>query len=440
MIGALRVIDLVCALVLALQAGSERTERVREALQAWFAAQRALPANGQMVEVDRLRGAALYRWPTGPTGEQWLRDMDIQRQVFAGCFRYPLPPRVVSELADARVRVPDSYDPARPTPTIVQVRPRGGSSAARRFGADAAVGDALVISVTPLDLQVVAQRRPLTSARVVGAAVARQALAYAPGAVVGRLWALGMGEVDDELVQQGLFSMLGILQRHYNVDRDRLIVDAASGACRPILRAATSAPDRFAGVILRAPQATQDIAVDNLAKVGVLVLRRPGGGSAVPGLERAFAAVADSRCEVYDVDALDGQQLGRWCVEQRRELMRRDVRLVMRPDGQVDGFWVSDISGDPGGNGVEGPAWIAVSADRQAARITVQTRRIERFSLLLNDELVDLDREFSLVINGVEVAMRRARSVSFLCDTVLERFDPGFLFTAAVRIDVPRRG
>ncbi len=430
----------LCALALIAQSDADDLRRLRADVQAWFAAHHAATAPEAAPEVDRLRAQVSRDWPRGQRGQQWLRNLSQQQALFAGCFQYSSPPSSVSALPGVSVRVPASYDALRPIPAIVQVWPRTGTAAAaRRYGVTVSSDEAIVIEVTPYELQSMARPRPPTAAQTLGAAAVRDAMTVATGALGGRLWAYAEGEVDDDLVQRGLFALLGVVQRHYNIDRERVIMDAAGAACRPVLRAAMSAPDRFAGVILRAPRATQDIPVDNLAGIPVLLLRRPGNGSEVTSLQKAFA-ITDGQCDVYDVGAVDTEQLTTWCGERRRELLRKHVRLIMRPDGIVDGYWVSVVSADLGTSSLDGLAYIDVVADRAVGRITVQTHRIERFSLLLNDALIDLDRKFELRVNGVQISMRRSRSLSFLCDTVLQRFDPGFLFTTAISIEVPRRG
>jgi hypothetical protein len=308
---------------------------------------------------------------------------------------------------------------------------------------------AIVVPTTPRRLQALVHSRRQTTAQALAVIIARAAFQTEAAALTGRLWAaLADDEViDDELVQRGLFYLLGVLQRHYNVDRDRVIVDAAGGACGVVLRAATTAPDRFAGLVLRAPQIAPDaldtLPLENLDGVDVLVLRGSASlatDAAADQLATALAGARGGRFDVRELRAADAPQLDAWCAACRREPLPKRVRLVMRGDGVVDGYWVTDISADVGGITRDDLARIEVVADRERGRITVRTRGIERFSLLLNDALIDLDRAFVLSINDVEVSMRRSRSLMFVCDSVVERFDPAFLFTAAVTIDVPRQG
>src|SRR5262249_7163360 len=52
-----------------------------------------------------------------------------------------------------------------------------------------------------------------------------------------------------------LLQSIGVTQREYNIDRSRLVLDVGKGATPYALRAMTYFPHRFAGVILRHPDA-----------------------------------------------------------------------------------------------------------------------------------------------------------------------------------------
>ena len=71
---------------------------------------------------------------------------------------------------------------------------------------------------------------------------------------------------------------------------------------------------------------------------------------------------------------------------------------------------------------------LEVKADREANRVTVDAIGIERFELLLNDDLVDLDKEFTVVVNGKAKVEKRTRSFMDLKDRVVRRNDWDYLF------------
>lgn len=419
-------------------AGDDRLARVRDALRIWYAAERAGEPAGLdgLAEQHRLR--VLRLWPAHAAGDAWLRDADLLRRLFAGCFAYgAFEPAMFAELAGVEVQVPPGYDPATPWPTTVEVRPRLRDE--RRAGRGPA-GGGIVVRTTPGRLQALLRPPRRTSLGQFGLALARLLAATPAHSLALALATAGQGPLDDEVVQRGLFFTIGVIQRRLNVDRDRLYLEGAGAACDTVLRAATAAPDRFAAVVLRSPSAPPSAPCDNLAGIPVLVLAAGPGDGAAAALRRAIGAVDGGSVEVRSDRGFEDGQLRSWLRQRVRRLMRERVTLVMRADAAVDGYWVSGISADLGTSPFDDPARIEVVADRGRGRITVNAWRIERFSLLLNDELIDLDREFTLVVNGERVTMRRTRSLSFLTQTVADRFDPGFLFTTALAVDVPRRG
>lgn len=423
---------------LVAQAGGdgERVQRIRSELRAWSAAKRGDVASDDAGESHRI--AVLRLWPPGEHGEAWLRDMEKLRTVFADCFVYP--ERFQSglqELRGVQVQVPATYSASVPMPTTIAVHPRLRSEA---VGNRTNQGRGIVIRTTPARLQAIMRPRRPTIAETLVSTLTRLALHTPAATAVAHIVASAQDKLDEELVERGLFFVIGVAQRHLNVDRDRLYIDGVGSGCRTVLRAATSAPDRFAAIVLREPLSVPQVAYDNLSGVPVLVLSSAKSDAAAGSVRRAVSAVWDGRCELRGSLDFGDDQVREWCGRRRRHLMRERVKLVMRPEGVVDGYWVGGISADLGTGDADRPASIEVLADKSRALITVNAWRIERFSLLLNDELIDLDRPFTLEVNGVAVTMRRGRSLSFLGQTVTDRFDPRFLFTTALSIDVPRRG
>ena len=60
-------------------------------------------------------------------------------------------------------------------------------------------------------------------------------------------------------------------------------------------------------------------------------------------------------------------------------------------------------------------------------------------SLCLNDALVDLDKEVSIVVNGKQILLSKVhRSMSILRKEMKKRFDPTFVYPAYLRFSVPK--
>jgi mevalonate pyrophosphate decarboxylase len=79
-----------------------------------------------------------------------------------------------------------------------------------------------------------------------------------------------------------------------------------------------------------------------------------------------------------------------------------------------------------------------VDADRANNRITVKAVGIEQFSLLLNDALVDLDKEFTVIVNGKAMTQKLARSLNRVINKVEGRFDGDFVFPTEFATRVPK--
>lgn len=428
-----------CCAALSAQADG-RFDRLRDSVQQWFSA-RAADTDPERL---RLLAADVQRaWPSGASGRNLLADTARLRELFASAFAYravDVGAGLVSlpRASGVKVYVPASYRPDRAVPVVLRLWPgrRELGPLSVETGPEPGPVTAIVVSATVRQVEAmvrVVPRRDLLGAMRDGGVAALDRLG-----ATGLAARLAAREPDPDLVQRGLFALLGELQRQFHVDRDRLVLDCAGDACRSGLRAVTSAPDRFAGLVLRALPRLATDALDNLAGVPVLILRGAGTADEANALRRRIDRITD--VEVWDSESAGAGRVALWCDERRRELMPSRVSLAMRDDTQVDGFWVSDvIAGSANGDGA-GPARIDVSIDRARGEIRVECRRVDRFTLLLNDQLLDLDRPFLLDVNGIAVMMRRTPSFSYLCETVFERFDPGFLFTTEITVDVPRRG
>ena len=92
----------------------------------------------------------------------------------------------------------------------------------------------------------------------------------------------------------------------------------------------------------------------------------------------------------------------------------------------VAGFWALPLMRAQ--NETIDLAPMEVVADRENNRITVDAQGVERFELLLNDDLIDLDKEFTLVINGKASKETRRRSFRDMKSRMMLRNDWDYLF------------
>lgn len=241
-----------------------------------------------------------------------------------------------------------------------------------------------------------------------------------------------------------LFRPLGDFQRSYNVDRARMILDCGAGACAFGLRLASYFPDRFAGLILRSPTAPGNIRLDSLADLPVLLISSSGTKEACDQLAEALNALGQKSAtvietqEAYPFTAIAGE-IGTWAAQVRRNLFRERVILAPNHNMFRKGFWVEIGRADALETvAPENRPRLEATADRATNRITITTRGVSDFRILLNDALLDLGKEFTIVVNGKAVTEKRERSLQTLTDLVLPRFDPGYLWTCEYGTAVPK--
>lgn len=243
---------------------------------------------------------------------------------------------------------------------------------------------------------------------------------------------------------KAVFEPLGDFIRTYNVDRARMILDCGAGACAYGLRLASYFPDRFAGLVLRAPTDPGNIRLDGLSGVPVLLVADKDHKEAAEKLAKTLndlqkdsAKVVETQ-EAYPYPAL-GAEIGAWAMAAERDLFRSHVVLAPNHNSFRKGYWVEIGRADALETvAPENRPRLEATADRATNRITITSRGIGDFRVLLNDALLDLDKEFTIVVNGKAVTEKRERSLLTLTELMLQRFDPGYLWTCDYGMAVPK--
>lgn len=235
----------------------------------------------------------------------------------------------------------------------------------------------------------------------------------------------------------------GETQRTYNVDRRRLFLDAGKDASGFALRIASHFPDRFAGLILRHPVAVDGIRLGSLTGVPVLLLRSAETATACNNLEQRLNKLAAGQCTVIDARgaypfAESAAEIETWMGGVQRDVNRTKVVLEPNDDRFRKGYWVAMDNMDTiHTSPADKKPRIEVEADRAANRITIQAVGIESVELLLNDALLDLDKEFTVVVNNKAITERRTRDFNRMLEYAIQRFDADFLFPVLFRVRVP---
>ena len=106
--------------------------------------------------------------------------------------------------------------------------------------------------------------------------------------------------VEEDRRHKTVLLTFGEIMRNYNVDRSRVFLDSGRGTCGYALRMASLFPDRFAGIILRAPIAIDDIRVGSLLGLPILMLRTEATGDVIDGLKQRIEEVSPGTVTVID--------------------------------------------------------------------------------------------------------------------------------------------
>jgi hypothetical protein len=217
-------------------------------------------------------------------------------------------------------------------------------------------------------------------------------LVLAPVAARGRF-------IEDGLVKvKNVTEVLGDFVKRYHVDFDRVILDGDAAA----LAVAASQSAFYAGIVLRGGEADAKL-VPNFAPVPVYVV-------GCPPLADALRAAGHP-----DVTCGDDAGAAAWMAARKRVTPKSFEWRAQAAD-QVLAHWVNLDVLDWGGGDRTMKVEVVDTAD-EPNTIRITARGIEKISLFLNDEVVDLDREVRIVVNGHEERKEKfVRSLDRLFD------------------------
>lgn len=244
---------------------------------------------------------------------------------------------------------------------------------------------------------------------------------------------------------------LGTAQKLYRFDRNRLILDCGKGAGGFGLRLASYFPTRFAGVILRHPvgfgamddsggDLGEAFRLESVSNLRVALVKNSENAAECDQLSKKLNDLRAGCCTVFS-ESDDGVKdlLGAWVVDTERDLFRTEVLLVPNHDRFKKGFWVQMDKAETVHGGPDGRPYLAAEADRDANRITVTAKNVGSFQLLLNDALLDLDKEFSVVVNGTAITEKRQRSFITMMEFLsFDLYDPNRVWTTTYSTTVPK--
>jgi len=241
------------------------------------------------------------------------------------------------------------------------------------------------------------------------------------------------------------FRPLADLQSNFRMDRKRVFLDCGQGSSAWGLRFTTYFPQRFAGLILRNPVDIGDLRLDSLTGLPVLLIRSANTAAACQEIAQTLNGFEAGACTVInaqDAYPFPGSQgeIEAWVEGLSRNLFRKKVVLAPNNDLWHDGYWVKILDAEPVAllTAAEKPR-LVVEADRKTNRIEVEATSVNEFQLLLNDALINLDEEFTVVINGKAMTQFMGRSLNTMTEGMMNAYDPSWIFTVKFRASVPKK-
>lgn len=229
-----------------------------------------------------------------------------------------------------------------------------------------------------------------------------------------------------------------------NVDRPRLFLDCGRGTCAFGARFVSMFPDRFAGIVMRHPTPLEDLRLGSLTGMPILLLKTADNAEVVSTLQQRLEAVTPGSVTVLDATdeypfTASADAISAWMDQHKRDMTPKHVVIEPNHDRFNRAYWARiGLMNPVHGSAADQRPRMEVKADRDENRIVVDTQGVETFTLLLNDELVDLDKEFTVVVNGKAVTEQRRRDQRGMQRRMLDRRDWEFLFPVMYVSSVPK--
>ena len=251
-------------------------------------------------------------------------------------------------------------------------------------------------------------------------------------------------EQDENNRNRTVLGTLGYVLNNYNIERGKVFLDCGRETCGYGVRLASLFPDRFAGLILRDAVAVDGIRLGALSNLPILMLKTADNAQSVDALQARLDETCPGMVTVIDAKgaALHLDSAGdilEWMGKHERVMAPKKVVLEPNHDRFKKAYWVNIHVAESllTTTGDDQPR-LSVEADREQNRITVEATSVERFELLLNDEIVDLSKEFTIVVNGKAIQEQRRRSFRDMHSRMVTRNDWDYLFPVRYVTTVPK--
>ena len=211
------------------------------------------------------------------------------------------------------------------------------------------------------------------------------------------------------------------LRRNYAIDYDKVFLAGRGAGVAAAMQIASTAPDRFAGVIGRTGDAAE-ISPDNLSNLPMLLA---GAGSRAE--DYAKAAEDEGYAPITLMPEAKIEDIASWIADTSRRSNPERVVLIPGEEGPLKAYWIEV----PRQEYVDGTRLVA-TIDRASNTVTVEATGITEMTLFFNDILVDLEQPIKVVCNGAETVNTIPHNFNTLMGLIYKgRNEQGKVYTAS---------
>jgi hypothetical protein len=217
------------------------------------------------------------------------------------------------------------------------------------------------------------------------------------------------------------------IRSNYSIDADQIFLAGHGAGVGAAVEIANVFPYIFAGVIGRSGDLDKT-APTNFRDLPTLFA---GGGSAVTAFEDAAKELGYENVNVKPDARLE--DIWKWVQATRRD--SNPSAISFAPTTNIGGcYWLTAEGFDPEAD--EKPE-LTAEIDREKNVIAITSKGISKVTLMLNDALVDLDKEVLVICNGVEHKDTFRRNLTTALEQFFNSNDAGRIYTAFQVYDLP---
>ncbi len=256
--------------------------------------------------------------------------------------------------------------------------------------------------------------------------------------------------------REGFYKLLGLVlnqaSNKYFIDKDRIFLDGYGQGGESAWILASRFRDLFAGVVARSAAFDATEVQSNLRYIPAMAV--VGSDDASIQLDAMRKVVGDLKQASYDITLNEvagtgdsnfadrNGEIGAWLSEKRRSLFPNPVTVALRNPMFGRGYWIGVLRTETAteeGSDQRVQASLQASYDRAENKIEITSENIYKIEVFVNDDIVDLDRPFTVFINGQKMFDGvKQRDWRFMIDRYLASGDPTRVFTASLELDIPQ--